>query len=198
MTLLSPHSKAWSLRKEKILQVLGDFSQKSPAMSLLSFEDTGDEVRGIVQFETETLVKLPGQDVQLAGPVVAGIRYHHLFQSQAPVPWELVTILFPMAVYHPNVNAGGGLCLGHPAANVPMDLILHMTWAALVLNTRLVTTTDWNVFNREAAAFVRQHKGRFPLTERGLLEAVPLPAAVSQTAVQNPTAPTPPKEEAQS
>jgi hypothetical protein len=78
-----------------------------------------------------------------------------------------------MAVYHPNVNANGGLCLGKPPANVPMDLILHMTWAALVLNTRLVTTTDWRVFNPAAAAYVRSHKDKFPLTDRGLLEPLP-------------------------
>jgi hypothetical protein len=109
----------------------------------------------------------------LIGPVVTGIRYHQSFQSQAPIPWEIVTIIYPMAVYHPNVNFNGGLCLGKPPANVPMDLILHMTWAALVLNTRLVTTTDWRVFNPAAAAYVRSRKDTFPLTERGLLEPVP-------------------------
>ncbi len=196
MTVTSSQSRVWQLRKEKIQEILKDFSQRSPVMSLLSLEDAGDEIRGVVQFETETLVKFPGREAALAGPVVAGIRYHALFQSQAPIPWEIVTLLFPMAIYHPNVSASCGLCLGHPTANVPMDLILHMTWAAIVLNTRLVTTTDWNVFNPQAAAYVRAHKDRFPLTDRGLLE--PLPSRAPKESIQKlPTKPQS-EEEAQS
>lgn len=165
--------RIWTMRKQKNQATLEEFSKTSPVMTLIDFQDLGDEQRAIVQFDTQTLVKLPGKDVELIGPVVTGIRYHQSFQSQAPIPWEIVTLLYPMAVYHPNVNFNGGLCLGKPPANVPMDLILHMTWAALVLNTRLVTTTDWRVFNPAAAAYVRSHKDRFPLTERGLLEPLP-------------------------
>jgi len=166
----SPTTRIWNLRKDKIQRTLKTFAEDSPVMTLLEMHDIGDEIRAIVQFDTKTLVKPPGRDVERAGPVVTGIRYHQDFQSQAPTPWELVTVLFPMPVYHPNVNPNGGLCLGKPPANVPMDLILHTTWAGLVLNTRLVTTTDWRVFNPDAAAYVRSHSDQFPLTERGLLE----------------------------
>jgi hypothetical protein len=187
----SPHFRIWEMRKQKVTQTLEKFSHESPVMTLLDLQDIGEEIRAILQFDTQTLVKLPGKDVELVGPVVTGLRYHHSFQSQAPIPWEVVTILFPMPVYHPNVNDNGGLCLGKPPANVPMDLILHMTWAALVLNTRLVTTTDWRVFNPEAAAYVRGHADRFPLTERGLLEPLPEKQGVSKT----PIAKTPRHEE---
>jgi hypothetical protein len=52
-----------------------------------------------------------------------------------------------------------------------MEQILHATWAALVFNMRIVNTIDWQSFNREAAAFIRNApKGTFPLTRRGLLE----------------------------
>lgn len=165
--------RIWTMRKDKNRSTLEEFSKKSPVMSLIDFQDLGDEQRAIVQFETPTLVKLPGKDVELVGPVVVGLRYHQSFQSQAPIPWEIVTILYPMAVYHPNVNFNGGLCLGKAPANLPMDLILHMTWAAIVMNTRLVTTTDWRVFNPDAAAYVRSHKDQFPLCQRGLLEPLP-------------------------
>jgi hypothetical protein len=156
-------------------------------MVLLDMQDIGEEIRAILQFDTQTLVKRPGKEVRLIGPVVAGLRYHQSFQSQAPIPWEIVTILDPMPVYHPNVNPNGGLCLGKPPANVPMDLILHLTWAALVLNTRLVTTTDWRVFNPAAAAYVRAHADRFPLTERGLLEPRPEQPAAQSTSIDKDT-----------
>lgn len=166
----SPYSRAWELRKEKIRETFKQFDEKSPVMHVLEIRDAGDEIGAFVQFDTKTLVKLPGGEVESVGPVLTGIRYHQSFQSKAPVPWEIVTVVFPMPVYHPNVNVGGGLCLGKPQANVPMDLILHTTWAAIVLNTRLVTTTNWRVFNPDAAAYVRSHTDQFPLTQRGLLE----------------------------
>ncbi len=181
--------RIWTMKKQKNKETLEQFSRTSPVMKWLDFEDLGDEQRVILQFETQTLVKLPGKDVELQGPVMVGLRYHQSFQSQAPIPWEIVTILYPMGVYHPNVNFNGGLCLGHPPANVPLELILHMTWAALVLNTRLVTTTDWRVFNPAAAAYVRSQKDKFPLTHRGLLEPLPpkqfVPAKASL--VEEPT-----------
>jgi hypothetical protein len=185
-----PSPRIWTMRKDKNRQTLEEFANKSPVMRLIDFEDLGDEQRAIVQFDTPTLVKLPGKDVERIGPVVTGIRYHQSFQSQAPIPWEIVTLLFPMAAYHPNINFNGGLCLGHPPANVPMDLILHMTWAALVFNTRLVTTTNWRVFNQAAAAYVRSRKDDFPLTDRGLLEPLPpkSPAAPKPTPVEEPIA----------
>ena len=167
----SPPSRAWKLRKAKLLEDFKNFDQKSPVMHVLDLRDTGAAIEAFTQFDTKTLVKTQDGDVKLVGPVLTGIRYCESFLSKAPVPWEIVTVVFPMPVYHPNVNVGGGLCLGKPPANVPLDLILHMTWAALVMNTRLVTTTDWQVFNPEAAAYVRSHRDQFPLTERGLLEA---------------------------
>lgn len=181
MPMLSPQSRIWEMRKESIFKTLETFSQKSMVMNLLDAQDLGEEVRAIVEFDAKTLIKWPGKEVEMLGPVVTGIRYHQAFQSQAPIPWEIVTILFPMAVYHPNVNANGGLCLGHPLANVPMDLILHMTWAGLVLNTRIVNTIDWQVFNPAAAAYVRSHSNEFPLTDRGLLEPLPVKADPPKT-----------------
>ena len=171
MPITQPDRK-WETRKNKLQLVLDNFSKKSPVFQVLWVEDRGDELRALVLFDTPTLVKQPGKDVELAGPVLAGIRYHQRFQSVAPAPWEIVTILKPAFVFHPNVNEVGSLCLGHPTANISLEQILHTTWAGLTLNTRLVTTEDWNVFNRAAAAYVRAQRDRFPLTPRGLLEQV--------------------------
>ena len=55
-------------------------------------------------------------------------------------------------------------------ANLSMEVVLHQVWAALTFNMQLVTTEDWSVFNREAAAYVRSRVGEFPITPRGLLE----------------------------
>lgn len=171
MTYNSQSSRAWDLRKVKLRRTLDDFAARSPNLKLHWSDDQGEELRAVVEFGTQTLVRFPGDDVRLAGPVVCGIRYHKDFLSLPPIPWEIVTILEPRFVYHPNVNPGGGICLGHPMPNITMEEILHTTWAGLVLNTRLVNTIDWQVFNRHAAAFIRSAApGKFPLTHRGLME----------------------------
>lgn len=166
------NDRVWNMRLDQIQRKLEQFNDGSRFMTVLGVETQDDEVRTVIQFDTPTLIKPPGKEVKFVGPVLVGLRYHKNFLSQAPIPWEIVSILQPPFIYHPNVNAAGGLCLGKPSANVPIDLILHTTWAALVLNTRLVTTVDWNVFNPAAAAYVRDHKDKFPLVPYGLLEQV--------------------------
>ena len=167
---MTPTSRTWELRKAAFRRELADFEAKSPVLRLVSGADMGDEFRCLVRFDTETLVAPPGGAVRRAGPVVAGIRYTERHLSEAPVPWELVTLLHPPWVFHPNVNPAGALCLGHPPPGVPLGLILHMTWAAVVFNLRVVDTIDWHGMNPAAAAYVRAHREAFPLTERGLFE----------------------------
>ena len=80
--------------------------------------------------------------------------------SEAPAPYEIATILSPRFVFHPNVSAAGALCLGHPPPGLPLGEILHMVWAALVFNLRVVNTTEWQGFQPEAAVYVRANRQR--------------------------------------
>src|SRR5262249_47473411 len=107
------------------------------------------------------------------GPVTVGVRYHQRFLSEAPIPWEMVTILTPRFPFHPNVNPAGAMCLGHPPAGIPLKEVLHMTWAGLVFNMRLMDAVDWHGLNPGGAVDVRANTERFPLTERGVFEAAP-------------------------
>jgi hypothetical protein len=161
------------MRKAAFGRDLVDFEAKSPYLRVGSVVDLGGEFRCLIRFDIKTLVAPPGGAVRRAGPVTAGIRYAERHLSEAPVPWELVTLLDPPWVFHPNVNPAGALCLGHPPPGVPLGLILHMTWAALVFNLRVVDTVDWHGMNPVAAAFVRANREMFPLTDRGLFEAPP-------------------------
>lgn len=165
-------TRMWELKKNALRKELERFDHKSPVLTVLGIHDYGDEVRTVVRFDTETLVK-QGPKVERVGPVEAGIRYHERFLSEAPIPWEIVTILTPTFVHHPNVNIAGALCLGHPQAALPMGEILHRTWAAITFNLKLVNTVEWEGFNPRAAAFVRANPQLFPLTDRGLFEAKP-------------------------
>jgi hypothetical protein len=111
-------SRQWETKKAKHIRTVDDFVRRSPALKLLFHEDAGDELRWVVEFLTPTLVKPPGLKPRLFGPVVTGIRYHEQWLSKPPHPAEIVTILMPPGVFHPNVGPAGNLCLGHPSAGL--------------------------------------------------------------------------------
>ncbi len=128
----------------------------------------------MVKLDTPTLVRSPNGQIALAGPVIAGIRYHQRFLSTPPHPMEIVTVLGPPGLFHPSGGSSGGLCLGHPMVGLTISQILHQFWAAVNLNMSIVNTVPGQVINREAADFVRANAHRFPLRKEGLLEALPL------------------------
>ncbi len=177
-------NRMWEIKKSKIKQTLDQLGRDSPVLTPVMIEDLGDEVRAIALFHTKTLVRGEDGNVVLRGPAEVGVRLHERFLSEAPHPLEIATIFMPRRIFHPNCNAAGALCLGHPAAGLSMDLILHQIWAALTFNMKCVNTSYGEILNRDAAEFVRARAERFPLTFRGLLEepddgrnrAAPMPA----------------------
>jgi hypothetical protein len=168
---MTTHGLIWDRKKKALRAELDEFARRSPILSVKWFEDCGDEVRALLGFDTQTLVKSPGGHVQTCGPVLVGCRYHARFLGEAPVPYELISILEPRFVFLPNASPAGALCLGHPGPGISLMEILHLTWAALTVNLRVTDLVTWHALNVEAAAFVRANQERFPLTERGLLEA---------------------------
>jgi hypothetical protein len=161
-------SRAWALRSAHIESEIKRF--EGPNLQLLELARMPAEVRAVLLLKTPTLVRRPGQAPTLRGPVVVGFRYHEKWLSQAPIPWEVMTILEPVDIFLPSVSRGGGLCLGHLAANFSVESVLHLTWAAVVVNMRITNTIDWQVFRPDAAAFLRSHADKFPITRRGLME----------------------------
>ncbi len=179
-------SKAWPLKVASLTRELVHVEERSPLLRVIrrpTLEGGDDaipnsgEFRTIIGFEIPTLVRLavPGEGgdprVLLAGPVLIGLRYAESFLDAPPIPWEIVTILGPPQVHHPNVHGGGGLCLGSPPAGIGMESILHLTFAALVLASH--NTVEWEGLNSDAASYVRDHADRFPIVETGLFEAPP-------------------------
>ena len=162
-------SRIWEEKKKSLEARLQDFAKRSDAVMPMVTYDQGDEWRAVVLLDAQTLVQRADGTVATAGPVVLGIRYHERFLSEAPHPLEIVTILQPR-VFHPNANAAGAMCLGHPHAGLTLDAILHQVWAGLAFNMKSVNTLPGEILNREAANFVRANACRFPLNRRGLFE----------------------------
>jgi hypothetical protein len=164
-------SRIWEQKKRSLEQVLREFAEKSPVLSVISTHDGGPEWRAVIMLDVQTLVKSPRGEVQRIGPVVAGIRYHERFTAEAPHPMEIVTILEPWRPFHPNIDSfSGAMCLGAPSAGIPLGLILHQTWHGLMFNMKAVNTRFGHVVNPFAAEYVRANAHLFPITRKGLFE----------------------------
>jgi hypothetical protein len=163
-------SRIWQMKKQSLEKAVREYAKRSPVMNCLTCMDLGEEWRTVVGFSTKTLVKAPGRELERVGPVVLGIRYTSRFLSEAPHPFELVTVLFPSFVFHPNCLPHGPMCLGHPMPGIGMDQILHQTWAGLTFHMLAVNTELYEAANREAAAYVRDNATSFPITRKGLFE----------------------------
>jgi len=162
-------SRMFEIKKESLNRDLERY-QQGKMLAALGCEATEQEWRAVVLFHTKTVVKARNGEVTTAGPVVCGIRYHERFLSEAPHPFEVVTILEPRGIFHPNCSATGALCLGHPTAGLTLESILNQVWAGLSLNMKVVDTRPGNIVNREAARWVVANAQLFPLCRQGLLE----------------------------
>jgi hypothetical protein len=161
---------AWKIRKTELNKTVLEFSETSPVFAPISVEDLGDEWRLVASFDTRTLVMSPAGEVEKAGPIVMGIRYHERFLSQAPHPFEIAVIFEPRRVFHPNCDYAGTMCLGHPTTGLSLETILNQVWAGLNINMNTVRTMPGRILNPHAAEYVRANAPKFPLTRRGLLE----------------------------
>lgn len=164
-------TKIWQERKQALERIIRDFDRRSPVMTLLGTRDFNEEWRTIVAFDTKTLARGPEGYIERVGPVVVGVRYHERFLNEAPHPMEIATILEPSAIHHPNASKSGGFCLGHPAAGISLEQVLHQVWAGLTFNMKTVNTRPGEVMNHDAAVYVRSNADLFPITDRGLFEA---------------------------
>ena len=162
--------RIWEVKKQANERLVRDYAARSPVMQFLGSMDFGEEWRAIVAFNTKTLVRDKDGTVRRAGPVVLGIRYHERFLTVTPHPMEVVSVLQPSSIYHPNCSDSGALCIGHPAPGIPLDLILHQVWAGLMFNMKTVNTQPGQIVNPEAALYVCANAHLFPISTRGMFE----------------------------
>lgn len=162
-------SRMFEIKKESLNRDLERY-QQGKRLIALGCEATEREWRAVILFHAKTVVKGRDGEIALAGPVVCGIRYHERFLSEAPHPMEIVTILEPRGVFHPNCSPSGAMCLGHPTPGLTLESILNQVWAGVNLNMKVVDTRPGNIVNRDAARWVVANAQRFPLCRHGLLE----------------------------
>ena len=172
-------SRMWQNKIASLGAEADDFHRHSPVLEQLEREQFGQEWRSLWLFKMSTLVERQDGTIHRAGPILLGVRYHESFLAQAPHPWEIVTVLQPRRVFHPNCSPAGAACLGAPQAGLSLDFILTQAWFGLNFNMRKVNTLRGEILNPKAARFVRANAERFPLTEKGLFEVPDLDAPSS-------------------
>lgn len=163
-------SRMFDIKTEALDRDL-DRLRASPVVRVVGRQSQPHEWRAILAFCAKTLVKEPGGEVITAGPVVCGIRYHERFLAEVPHPLEVATILEPRHVFHPNFDpTTGAMCLGHLQAGVPLEFLVHLIWAGINLNMKVVDTHPGNTLNGGAVAWVLANADRLPLSAKGLWE----------------------------
>jgi hypothetical protein len=141
----------------------------SPNFMLLATNRHADEWRMVFAMLVQVMVLGP-HGVQRIGPCQLGFRYHRRHLACAPEPTELVTVLSPHNIFHPNIASSGTMCLGHTRPGFSLEAIAHQVWGGLNMNGAFVNTAHGQVLNWQAAEYVRQNLHLFPISRRGLYE----------------------------
>lgn len=163
-------SRIWREKIASNERFIDDCVRRSPMMSCLGYMGFGAEWRTMLAMNMKTLVRDSEGIVSREGPVVVGIRYNERFLSEAPHPFEIVAVLAPRGIFHPNCDRNAAMCLGHPAPGISMELIVNQVFAGLMFNMKFVNTRPGEIANRDAAMYVRANADQFPITRRGLFE----------------------------
>ena len=161
------NSRIWRHKKQAMRDELYAVATRSPVLKVLGVAERPDELRIRLAFLVPTLVRPRDGRLVTAGPVLCHVRYNESFLRTPPVPWELVRIFAPMDFYHANQRAGG-LCIGRPHAGINIEAILHLTYAAITLQS--CNTVEWEGLDPEAAGFIRRRAAELPVVSTGLYE----------------------------
>ena len=117
--------------------------------------------RYIARFhDAPTLVRRNGT-VDRASGFAAFIQFPENYLRSVPDAAQIVNILEPDGVWHPNVVAPF-ICLGHIAPATGLVELIFQVYE--ILNFQKLTPRDDDALNGEACAWARQHMGEFPLS----------------------------------
>lgn len=104
----------------------------------------------------------------ISGDVQPRDRHVVAITLNAAYPRMIPEIVWRTPIFHPNISAGGVVCLGGYQTNwVPslkLDELCTMLWDMI----RFANYDVDSPYNRDAAIWAKQHRARFPLDSRPL------------------------------
>jgi hypothetical protein len=126
----------------------------------------------VAEYRCRGLVRAPGGDVVEADRFHVGVWFPQDYLREAD-PFLVLRWLGPEHPFHPNIAARAPfLCAG---VIRPGTFLVDLLWRVYeVIVWSRVTMRESDALNRDACAWARRHRDRFPLDDRPLRRALAL------------------------
>jgi hypothetical protein len=119
----------------------------------------------VARFHCLGLVRSPDGVVREADQFDVGIRFPLRYLRQQFDPVEVLTWLAPFEIHHPNIKPPL-LCPGKLARGTPLVDIVYQLYE--IISYARLTMREDHALNRDACAWARRNRDRFPLDRRPL------------------------------
>lgn len=150
-------------------QILKSFleTQRAEGLQLAAESDLLDLVpvdaqRYLAIFSCKGLVRDTNGDIREHSHFEVGIRFPDDYLRRVN-PAMILTWLAPDEIWHPNIEAPF-ICLGSIAPGTPLVELLHRCFEIITLSN--VTMHEGDALNRDACAWARRNRERFPIDPR--------------------------------
>jgi hypothetical protein len=138
-------------------------AEASDLLTLVPVAGTPPE-RYLADFRCHGLVRAESGQVVEADHFVVGIWFPDDYLRQVD-PAAVLALLRPGSIWHPNVsNRGPWICVGRIAPGTPLVDLLYRVFEVITYSR--VTMREDDALNREACAWARAHRDRFPVDDR--------------------------------
>ncbi len=137
----------------------------SDLLELFPLDGTPPE-RYVARFRCRGLVRTRAGAVVEADRFEVGIWFPSDYLRRAE-PAEVLTWLGPMNVFHPNILGWPpAICVGRLVRGTPLVDLLYQCFD--LITWRKVTMREDDALNRDACAWARDNRARFPVDQRPL------------------------------
>jgi hypothetical protein len=120
--------------------------------------------RYLAGFRCTGLVRSASGEVALADRFLLGVWFPDQYLREAD-PFRVLTWIEPRRVFHPNVCAPF-ICIGRLAPGTPLIDMLYRCFEIITWNR--VTMREDDALDRDACAWARRNRQRFPVDRRSL------------------------------
>ena len=124
--------------------------------------------RYVARYSCRGLRRLSGGQVVETEDFHVGIRFGDDHLRRLVEPMQVVTLLSPPDVFHPNIRFPF-ICLGNIRPGMGLVDLLYQVWE--VLSFRKVVVREDDALNADACRWARSNQARFPTDGRSLKRA---------------------------
>jgi hypothetical protein len=141
-------------------------SAESDILDLASLGRKHPPDRYVATYRANGLIRTPEGEIQEADRFAVGVWFTPDYLRRAEVLWTL-TWLGPRNVFHPNIsNELPYICIGRL---FPGTLLVDLIYQVFeIITYHKVTMREDDAMNREACAWARENRHRFPIDPRPL------------------------------